>query len=53
MVGVLSVERSGLASGVNNTFRQLGIAVGIAAFGAIFDHHIRTARRLRTASSPA
>jgi EmrB/QacA subfamily drug resistance transporter len=43
MVGVLSVERSGLASGVNNTFRQLGIAVGIAAFGAIFDHHIRTA----------
>jgi predicted MFS family arabinose efflux permease len=43
MVGVLSVERSGLASGVNNTFRQLGIAAGIAAFGAIFDHHIRTA----------
>lgn len=42
MVGVLSVERSGLASGVNNTFRQLGIAVGIAGFGAIFDHHIRT-----------
>jgi hypothetical protein len=39
MVGVLSVEQSGLASGVNNTFRQLGIA----AFGAIFDHHIRTA----------
>jgi EmrB/QacA subfamily drug resistance transporter len=43
MVGVLSVEQSGLASGVNNTFRQLGIAAGIAAFGAIFDHHIRSA----------
>ena len=43
MVGVLSVERSGFASGVNNTFRQLGIAAGIAAFGAIFDHHIRAA----------
>ena len=43
MVGVLSVEQSGLASGVNNTFRQLGIAAGIAAFGAIFDHHVRTA----------
>jgi EmrB/QacA subfamily drug resistance transporter len=40
MVGVLSVERSGLASGVNNTFRQLGIAVGIAALGAIFTHHV-------------
>jgi EmrB/QacA subfamily drug resistance transporter len=41
MVGVLSVERSGLASGVNNTFRQLGIAVGIAALGAVFEHHVR------------
>ncbi|MDQ5807398.1 MAG: MFS transporter [Actinomycetota bacterium] len=39
MVGVLSVDRSGLASGVNNTFRQLGIAVGIAAFGAVFTHN--------------
>ena len=39
MVGVLSHERSGLASGVNNTFRQLGIAVGIAGLGAIFEHH--------------
>jgi hypothetical protein len=43
MVGVLSVEQSGLASGVNNTFRRLGIAAGIAAFGAIFDHRIRAA----------
>jgi predicted MFS family arabinose efflux permease len=43
MVGVLSVEQSGLASGINNTFRQLGIAAGIAAFGAIFDHHVRSA----------
>ena len=39
MVSVLSVERSGLASGVNNTFRQLGIAVGIAGLGAVFTHH--------------
>jgi EmrB/QacA subfamily drug resistance transporter len=38
MVSVLPVERSGLASGVNNTFRQLGIALGIAALGAIFEH---------------
>ena len=38
MVSVLPVERSGLASGINNTFRQLGIAIGIAALGAIFDH---------------
>jgi predicted MFS family arabinose efflux permease len=37
MVSVLSVEQSGLASGVNNTFRQLGISVGIAALGAVFE----------------
>ena len=40
MVSVLPVERSGLASGVNNTFRQLGIALGIAGLGAIFQHHL-------------
>ncbi len=39
MVGVLSAEQVGLASGINNTFRQLGIAVGIAALGAVFTHH--------------
>lgn len=38
MVSVLPVERSGLASGINNTFRQLGIAIGIAGLGAIFQH---------------
>ncbi len=36
MVGVLPVERSGLSSGVNNTFRQLGIAFGVAGLGAVF-----------------
>ena len=40
MVSVLPVERSGLASGVNNTFRQLGIAIGIAGLGAIFEHRV-------------
>ena len=39
MVSVLPVESSGLASGINNTFRQLGIAMGTAALGAIFQHH--------------
>jgi EmrB/QacA subfamily drug resistance transporter len=40
MVSVLPVERSGLASGINNTFRQLGIAAGVAALGAIFERHV-------------
>ena len=39
MVSVLPVERSGLASGINNTFRQTGIAAGIAGLGAIFQRH--------------
>jgi len=47
MVSVLPVERSGLASGINNTFRQLGIAIGIAALGAIFEHQARESLALR------
>ena len=39
MVSVLPLERSGLASGINNTFRQTGIAAGIAGLGAIFQRH--------------
>jgi EmrB/QacA subfamily drug resistance transporter len=35
-VSTVRVERAGMASGINNTFRQLGIATGIAALGAIF-----------------
>ncbi|HEX7278343.1 MAG TPA: MFS transporter [Solirubrobacterales bacterium] len=48
MVSVLPVERSGLASGINNTFRQLGIAIGIAGLGAIFEHQASQALGLRT-----
>jgi EmrB/QacA subfamily drug resistance transporter len=39
-VGVVPVERSGMASGINNTFRQVGIATGIAGLGAVFQHSI-------------
>jgi len=35
-VGVVEPRRAGMASGVNNTFRQVGIATGIAGLGAIF-----------------
>jgi EmrB/QacA subfamily drug resistance transporter len=35
-VGVVDVHRSGMASGVNTTFRQVGIAVGIAVYGSVF-----------------
>jgi EmrB/QacA subfamily drug resistance transporter len=34
-LGSLPGEQSGLAAGANDTFRQAGIAVGVAAFGAL------------------
>lgn len=41
-VGVVRPERSGMASGVNTTFRQIGIATSIAAFGSIFTSSLRS-----------
>jgi hypothetical protein len=35
-VSVVPKEKSGMASGINDTFRQVGVAVGIAVWGAIF-----------------
>ena len=35
-VSVVSRDRSGMAAGINDTFRQVAIAVGVAAWGAIF-----------------
>jgi len=35
-VAVVEPARAGMASGVNSTFRQAGIATGVAALGAIF-----------------
>jgi EmrB/QacA subfamily drug resistance transporter len=35
-LSVVPKERSGMAAGINDTFRQVGVAVGIAALGAIF-----------------
>jgi EmrB/QacA subfamily drug resistance transporter len=34
-LGSVPVEQSGLAAGANDTFRQAGIAVGVAALGAL------------------
>jgi EmrB/QacA subfamily drug resistance transporter len=34
-LGSVPVEQSGVAAGVNDTFRQAGIAVGVAALGAL------------------
>jgi len=49
-VGVVPVARAGMASGVNSTFRQVGIATGIAALGSIFSQQIGDAVRPELAS---
>jgi EmrB/QacA subfamily drug resistance transporter len=33
-------ERSGMASGALNTFRQLGLALGVAVFGTVFTNRV-------------
>ena len=49
-IGVVPHERSGMASGINSTFRQVGIATGIAGLGAVFQHSVThgTEATLRT-----
>jgi EmrB/QacA subfamily drug resistance transporter len=39
-VGVVHHSRSGMASGINSTFRQVGIATGVAGLGAVFQHQV-------------
>jgi EmrB/QacA subfamily drug resistance transporter len=39
-VGVVEPRRSGTASGINSTFRQVGTATGIAALGALFQARV-------------
>jgi len=41
-ISVVPHQESGMASGANNTFRQVGIATGIAVLGAIFQSQIVT-----------
>jgi EmrB/QacA subfamily drug resistance transporter len=51
-VGVVHHTRSGMASGINNTFRQVGIATGIAGLGAIFQHEVTANTSAALASGP-
>jgi EmrB/QacA subfamily drug resistance transporter len=41
-LGVVPPERSGMASGISNTFRIAGLATGVAALGAIFQQRLAT-----------
>jgi EmrB/QacA subfamily drug resistance transporter len=46
-LGVVPPERSGMASGISNTFRIAGLATGVAALGAIFQQRITTSLSAR------
>ena len=39
-LGVVEPQRSGMASGISNTFRIGGLATGVAALGAVFQHQL-------------
>jgi predicted MFS family arabinose efflux permease len=52
-IGVVPPQRSGMASGINNTFRQVGIATGIAVLGALFESRITNKLSPRLAHTPA
>jgi EmrB/QacA subfamily drug resistance transporter len=52
-VGVVKPERSGMASGVNTTFRQIGIAVGIAVYATIFSSALQSGLRHSLARIPS
>jgi hypothetical protein len=51
-ISVVPPERSGMASGTNSTFRQVGIATGIAGLGAVFQNQIQHKTLSALASTP-
>jgi EmrB/QacA subfamily drug resistance transporter len=52
-VGVVHPFKAGMASGINNTFRQVGMAVAIAAYGSIFTARLSSELHDRLSGTPA
>ncbi|HLI53284.1 MAG TPA: MFS transporter [Acidimicrobiales bacterium] len=51
-VGVVPPEQAGMASGINSTFRQMGIATGIALLGTLFANRLATVVGSLTSGTP-
>ena len=51
-VGVVEPARAGMASGINSTFRQIGIATGVAALGSILASEVSSSVISKLAGSP-
>ncbi|MBR7835775.1 MFS transporter [Actinospica durhamensis] len=52
-IGVVEPARAGMASGINSTFRQVGLATSIAALGSIFTTSLRNNLTNALAHTPA
>jgi EmrB/QacA subfamily drug resistance transporter len=52
-VGVVTPNRAGMASGINATLRQVGIATGIAGLGSVLSAQIRDSLAAALAGTPA
>jgi hypothetical protein len=51
-VGVVQPQRAGMASGINSTFRQVGIATGIALLGTLFSNKVKNEVLAQVAAVP-
>jgi EmrB/QacA subfamily drug resistance transporter len=51
-IGVVPPQRAGMASGINSTFRQVGIATGIALLGTLFSNNVKDEVLARVAAVP-
>jgi predicted MFS family arabinose efflux permease len=51
-VGVVAPQRAGMASGINSTFRQVGIATGIALLGTLFSNQVNSEVLARVPAVP-
>jgi EmrB/QacA subfamily drug resistance transporter len=51
-IGVVPAARAATGAAINNTFRQVGLAVGVAAFGAVFQERVESKLAELLASGP-
>jgi EmrB/QacA subfamily drug resistance transporter len=51
-VGVVRHDRAGMASGINSTFRQVGIATGIALLGTLFSNRVTQVVLAKVSATP-
>jgi EmrB/QacA subfamily drug resistance transporter len=51
-IGVVSPAHAGMASGISSTFRQVGIATGIAGLGAVFQSQVTSRLADALAATP-